>query len=363
MRLRHPVTLIAAAVALLLAGAPMDLSAQTEPTLRDSAEALYWRGYEAYQTATRASMLEAIALWDEAAAIYRSLGMRRQLETVWQAIAAAYHSIGDIESAYLFNGRADSAAWYIDLDQQHVASYGSFGFGGTVGATSLGGAANAPIEAGFSGDFFLRYQFAFGLHLVGGVSASSQSISGISQSYRSLGVYVEPRYAFSQVSRTVAPYVGVRIGPVWEAVHDNLARGGVVDAARFRSTGFLAAGTFGLLTKLNARIALETSIGIGSISFADFDFDGTGSWEQCVGPHRVLATPFPATVQDCADLEIDSTALEQARLLAGNDPLVRQCTTIPCQRERIPHPNTARSATWFRFQIGLNISIGIRSAI
>ncbi len=342
MRRRTPIIWVLLVFGSLLG--PNRVAAQSAVTSQEYADQLYRDGLRAYQAGAEGQVREALSLWRQAAAIYERLGRSDDLSRVLRDMASAYNTLGVTDSVYGLNARADSASILSRRATDRVGKRTGFGIGATVGTQSYSGAQNASITPGWSVDAFVRYQHRWGVQVVGAVEYGGHTIQGTTLGYTSIRPYGEARFVVPSLGRHVAPYVGVRTGPVWESAVEP----GVV----FRSRGWSFGGSGGLFVRIAEQVALEAGVAGGVTSFGDFDFDGAANWAGCASRERALQTPLPATAATCYP-----EAAKAGVLIPGTPGGV---LTGSGDRQRIVHEGSARRAPWVRARIGLHLVLSGR---
>ena len=326
--------------------APLAAQARANPqTPMDSAEALYWNAYEAYGEGTLESMRRSLELWRQSAVLFQRVDDAEHLASALRAVARAHGSLGDMDSARVYNRLAADVA--SGKGVRLIASVpaptlSGFGFGATLGSDGLGGGDNDLIGQAVGPDIFVRYGTSWGLEVHGGVHLSQHGIAGVPQEYNFFGAYIEPRYVLSSLSAKWAPFVGGRVGPVWEIVNES--------GVNFTASGYSLGGSAGVLLKVHYQIALEMGLSVNRVSFGDYSFDGELSWLQCLEPHIATGTRLPASVTACSR----SRRPGQPQLLPDDS---KSNITGSGVRETILHPGWSRTGIWTRFFIGFNLAL------
>ncbi len=215
---------------------------------------------------------------------------------------------------------------------------GGLGFGANVGVVSVGDASGA-LQHGTGFEGFLRFSTPGGWQLGGGLRTSRHGISNARQDYGLIEAFVEPRFVLQTVSAKVAPFIGGRVGRVWE----NVAESG----ADFRATGYTFAASGGFVFRLDQRIVVEAGASLGGISFGDYSFIGDTRWFDCVEEHRALESVLPSTVVACSP----PAGTSAPQLIPG------QGISGVGQLERVYHPNSGRSGNQRSVWLGVLFSL------
>ncbi len=203
--------------------------------------------------------------------------------------------------------------------------------GAVIGVFRPGGESGDLLESAFAASAFARFITRGGFQADLGFRYSAHGIKGVPERYRLSGFYLEPRYAFHMFSDRVAPFLGARVGIVWEAVIDR--------GAQVSSTGYATGLSLGAQYRLDRRILLEAGIGLGATRFGDFTFEGASQWFTCLGVQRELHTALPNAVQTCSPVHTVGARVDTP--------------------EPILHPDSGRTDRWLGLWVGLVVPIKI----
>lgn len=188
----------------------------------------------------------------------------------------------------------------------------------------------------------LRLSTAAGFQLGGGVQFSRHGITDARQRYTLFQLFTEPRFAIHQLTPTMTPFLGARLGYAWESIADR--------GATFKSTGLAYGGVVGTSIRLDNRVSLEIGISVGTIKFGDFSATTDRRWEECVLEQGQLGTAMPTTVVACSP----PAFWAEPQLTPGTG--ITGTGDLP----NVKYPNTARNDMWRGLWMGFVLRLGSR---
>ncbi len=151
--------------------------------------------------------------------------------------------------------------------QIKLAAPPGFGIGATVGFASFSETIDERV-GGVSVEGSLRYTLPMGVQIVGGVGYSNVDIENNDNNADVLAIFLDPRIVLTMDRPgAIAPYMGARLAYLDESVD--------TESGSASSTGWLAAGIFGLLIPISSRLAAETSLVFGYAGLGDLEVGGT----------------------------------------------------------------------------------------
>ena len=157
--------------------------------------------------------------------------------------------------------------------QQHAtaqikfAAPPGFGIGATVGFASFSETIDERV-GGVSVEGSLRYTLPMGVQIVGGVGYSNVDIENNDNNADVLAIFLDPRIVLTMDRPgAIAPFMGARLAYLDESVD--------TESGSASSTGWLAAGIFGLLIPISPRLAAETTLVFGYAGLGDLEVGGT----------------------------------------------------------------------------------------
>jgi len=176
---------------------------------------------------------------------------------------------------------------------------------------------------------FARLLTVSGIQLGLGFHYGVHDIEGTREKYRLSTFYVEPRYAFRMVSKTLTPFIGVRAGLAMEAVWQG--------DGDFNGTGVELGLSAGVTYLLDRRVQLEVGGGLGTTRFSDFSHDKAGRWTSCLDGLQGSGNDLPHIVQSCSPSYLGGVA-----------------TTLD---QPVQHPDSGRRDRWWGLWLGFVIPL------
>jgi hypothetical protein len=195
--------------------------------------------------------------------------------------------------------------------------------GANVGMVSPGDAGSL-LKTAPSVNAFARWITVSGFQFGGGFRYAVHGIENTREKYRQSAFYLEPRFAFRMVSKTLTPFIGVRSGLVLEAVWQG--------DGDFTGTGVELGVSAGITYNLDRRIQLEVGAGLGATRFSDFSHDKAGLWTNCLDALQDSGEDLPHTVQSCSPPNLNGPAVSLER--------------------SVQHPGSGRRDRWWGLWLG-----------
>lgn len=217
------------------------------------------------------------------------------------------------------------------------------GFGGSVGINGFGGSGAAPIHKAAGWDFFLSGGLPNGLFLRGGLTLNGHDVPPAVPSWQFLSWYLEPRYVALEVADRFSPFVAVRAGRIREKA--------IGTSYDFHAVGWSYGGGGGLLVRVAPQIALEAGFTFARTRFEDYSFRGEFAWKDCLD-HLEAGTGMPESLKRCAGSRSTGGVVRLCY-----PPYYDEGETGSCSPPQIPYPGSARSGSWLRTWIGVNLSL------
>lgn len=162
---------------------------------------------------------------------------------------------------------------------------------GSLGRAVISGSDHAGLAGSPSFEGVARYTTPWQIQIAGLAHYSRYPIGGTGRKLNLITFIAEPRVQLLPSTRRFIPYVGFRVGRVWETLR---ARG-----ANLTNLGNSIGGSLGFEVATGEQVGLEFGASMDWMSFREFEVDGSTAWENCLENDVPAGAPMVAAIQTC----------------------------------------------------------------